>query len=75
MHQALEILSRQNELTALARESTDDVVEARFLVHQVMSRAFSAGRSPGQDVSEMLRRDMRALIRGASMRGPAPSAA
>jgi hypothetical protein len=66
MQQALEILSRQNELAALARESTDDVVEARFLVHQVMSRAFSAGRAPGQDLAEMLRRDMRALIRSAA---------
>jgi hypothetical protein len=75
MHQALEILSRQNELNALARESTDDVVEARFLVHQVMSRAFAVCRPPGQDLSEMLRRDMRALIRGASLPGAAPSAA
>jgi hypothetical protein len=75
MQQALEILARQSELAALAQASTDDVVEARFLVHQVMSRAFAAGRPPGQDIPEALRRDMRALIRGASGRGPAPSAA
>jgi hypothetical protein len=75
MQQALEILARQSELAALAQASTDDVVEARFLVHQVMSRAFASGRPTGQDISESLRRDMRALIRGASGQSPTPSAA
>jgi hypothetical protein len=70
MQQALEILSRQSELAALANASTDDVVEARFLVHQVMSRAFSSTCMAGADLSESLRLDMKALIRGAAGRSP-----
>ena len=70
MQQALEILSRQSELAALANAATDDVVEARFLVHQVMSRAFSTTRTASADLSESLRRDMKALIRGAAGRSP-----
>lgn len=64
MQQALEILARQNELAALASASTDDVVEARLMVHRVMSRAFA--RSPALNVAETLRNEMRDLIRSAA---------
>lgn len=58
------ILARQSDLTALAGECTEDAVEARYLVHQVLSRAFQKYRSPSADLvlSDALRRDMRALV-------------
>ncbi len=58
------ILQRQNDLTEIAGEATDDVVEARLLVHTVMSRAFNKYQSPSADLvlSDALRRDMRALV-------------
>ena len=59
---ALAILARQADLVSLARQSTDDVNEAALIVHQVMSRAFQKYRSSSSDLSEALRRDMRAAI-------------
>jgi hypothetical protein len=58
------ILQRQNDLTEIAGEATDDVIEARLLVHTVMSRAFNKYQYPSADLvlSDALRRDMRALV-------------
>jgi hypothetical protein len=58
------ILERQGDLAAMARQCTDDVIEARYLVHKVLSRAFQKYQSPSADLvlSDALRRDMRALV-------------
>jgi len=58
------ILARQSDLAEIAGQWTDDVIEARFLVHTVLSRAFQKYQFPSADLvlSDALRRDMRALV-------------
>ena len=58
------ILARQSDLAEIAGQSTDDVIEARYLVHKVLSRAFQKYAFPSADLvlSDALRRDMRALV-------------
>ena len=60
----MQILARQGDLAELAGQWTDDVIEARYLVHRVLSRAFQKYQSPSADLvlSDALRRDLRALL-------------
>jgi hypothetical protein len=69
----LDILSHQGELAAIAGECTEDVNEARLLVHKVMSRAFAKYSSVSPELPEALRRDLRALAR--AMRAPGQACA
>jgi hypothetical protein len=59
---ALKILARQRELVQIAREATDDVNEAGLLVHHVIARAFVKYRAENSDLTEALRRDLRAAL-------------
>lgn len=66
----LEILARQRDLVAIARQATNDVNEAGLLVHRVLSEAFVKYRHDKPDLTEALRSDMRAVLRQAA--GAAP---
>jgi hypothetical protein len=57
----MQILARQGDLAEMAGRCTDDVIEARYLVHAVLSRAFQKYKSPSADLSDALRRDLRIL--------------
>lgn len=58
------ILSRQDELSATARQFTGDVNEAGLLVSKVVSRAFSTFPDGGSEeaVAREMRRDLDRLI-------------
>jgi len=60
----MQILARQSDLAEMAGACTEDVIEARYLVHTVLSRAFQKYQSPSTDLSlsDALRRDLRALV-------------